>query len=524
MAALVSTAGTAVVAAPAPADASITTLCEGYSACAAKGMGNAGYASVNATSYWRMFSGHNCTNYAAYRMTRAGLPNTRPWSGDGNATSWGTKESRITNGVPRVGAVAWWRAGVEPAGSAGHVAYVEKVVSANEVVLSQDSWHGDFSWTRVTRSGGGWPSGFIHFRDVQLRGTRGARLSGIAKVDGTLRVQAPTWSPAATHLSYQWLQSGQVIRGATASTYSPKQAQLGRRISARVVGTRYGYPAAVTVSAATGWVLPGTLRATTSPTLRGRPQLGRVLSASAGVWTPRPQAVRFRWLSGGRVITGATASTFVPTPRAVGHSIAVQVIASRAGYDSVVRTLSFSSVAPGLMPTVAHPLLSGAPRLGQTLRVHLPRVPSGARATLQWIRAGDGRVLRTGGTAYRLGTGNLGSRVAVRLTVTRLGYRTQTLTSGATGTVRTVPTMRVLTARSANGLATYLTVQAPGMAHLGGEVQVRSHGRLLAKIHVVGGVGRAVVRGVRHGRSTLTFHYVQTAKVSGTTLARHVRR
>ena len=145
LATVLTTAGTALVALPvAPAEASISTLCSGYTSCAAKGMGNAGYASANRTSYWRMFSGHNCTNYAAYRMVKAGLGSARPWTGSGNATNWGVKESRITNGVPRVGAVAWWKAGVKPAGSAGHVAYVERVISANEVVLSQDSWHGDF--------------------------------------------------------------------------------------------------------------------------------------------------------------------------------------------------------------------------------------------------------------------------------------------------------------------------------------------------------------------------------------------
>ena len=37
-------------------------------------MGNAGYASANHTSYWRMYSGHNCTNYAAFRMIKAGMP------------------------------------------------------------------------------------------------------------------------------------------------------------------------------------------------------------------------------------------------------------------------------------------------------------------------------------------------------------------------------------------------------------------------------------------------------------------
>ena len=50
---LLTTVGTGLVALPAPAEASITTLCSGYTSCAAKGMGNAGYSSVNHTSFWQ---------------------------------------------------------------------------------------------------------------------------------------------------------------------------------------------------------------------------------------------------------------------------------------------------------------------------------------------------------------------------------------------------------------------------------------------------------------------------------------
>ena len=101
--------------------------------------------------FWRMYAGHNCTNYAAYRMVRSGMPNVRPWSGPGNAEYWGTSVPNLTDSVPRVGAIAWWRANAGPAGSSGHVAYIQRVVSANEIVVSQDSWGGDFSWASITR-------------------------------------------------------------------------------------------------------------------------------------------------------------------------------------------------------------------------------------------------------------------------------------------------------------------------------------------------------------------------------------
>ena len=508
----------------APAEASISTLCSGYSSCAAKGMGNAGYGSANRTSFWRMYSGHNCTNYAAYRMIKAGMPASRPWKGGGNATNWGSRMSRITNGVPRVGAVAWWKAGVRPAGSAGHVAYVEKVISANEVVLSQDSWSGDFSWTRVTRSGGGWPSGFVHFRDVPLRASAGARISGFAKVGSALRASAPTWSPSATAVSYRWMQDGAAIQGATGATYVPTNAQLGKALTVRVTGTRYGYPASVVSSAATTAVLPGTLRATVSPTLHGRPQLGRVLSATPGAWTPRPDAVHFRWLSGGRVIRGATRSAFIATPSSVGRSLAVQVIASRRGYADVVRTLSYRAVAPGELPAVGRPSLMGSPRLGKVLRVRMPRVAKGSRATIQWVHAKDGRVVRSGSTAYRIGAADLGNRLVARVRVSRFGYRTQSVATGPTPVLRTTPTMRVVTARGAHGLASYLTVRAAGLAHVGGLVKATSHGHVVARIPVRNGVGRATIARLPHGRSTIRFAYVQNSHVARVSVVRHVRR
>ena len=98
--------GFGLVMGAGPASATSTILCWGYDGCARAGMPNAGYKTANGTMYWRMYSGHNCTNYAAYRMVKSGLPNVRPWTGDGNASNWGHANKAITNSVPTVGAVA----------------------------------------------------------------------------------------------------------------------------------------------------------------------------------------------------------------------------------------------------------------------------------------------------------------------------------------------------------------------------------------------------------------------------------
>src|SRR5689334_6965819 len=58
-----------------------TYLCTGYAGCRNAGYSDAGYGAVIIRMYWRMYSVHNCTNYAAYRMIQAGMSAERPWSG-----------------------------------------------------------------------------------------------------------------------------------------------------------------------------------------------------------------------------------------------------------------------------------------------------------------------------------------------------------------------------------------------------------------------------------------------------------
>ena len=138
-------------------------LCTSFSPCKAAGYGNDGYDGVYRTSFWSQYSGHNCTNYVAYRMIRNGMSSTRPAGSRGYARDWGVGFASQTNDSPAVGSVAWWDTSFS---SSGHVAYVERVVSSSEIYVSEDNWGGDFRWRKITRTGGRWPQGFIHLKDV----------------------------------------------------------------------------------------------------------------------------------------------------------------------------------------------------------------------------------------------------------------------------------------------------------------------------------------------------------------------
>jgi surface antigen len=127
------------------------------------GYSDFGYGAASAISYWGMYPGHNCTNYAAFRLIKNGV-DASYLRGQGDAYQWGgvaRSHGVAVDGTPRVGDIAWWdsNAGL---GVNGHVAYVEQVGNGF-VVVSQDAIGGNFSWVKYSPAGGLYPTRFIHF-------------------------------------------------------------------------------------------------------------------------------------------------------------------------------------------------------------------------------------------------------------------------------------------------------------------------------------------------------------------------
>ena len=242
------------------------------------------------------------------------MPDVRPWEGSGNASNWGVAMAAITDQVPTVGSIAWYKPNVTPAGSAGHVAYVEQVISETEIIVSEDYWGGDFYWRRITKTGGGWPSGFIHFNDRVVQPTSPPTIAGSPMVGAPLEVAAGAWTPAPTSITYRWLADGAEIPGATGANYVPTPDVKGKALTAEVTAQLSGYTPGE-AALATAPVAPGTFQKAQAPTIQGAPEVGTTLTLTPTAWAPQPTKAKTQWYADGAPLSGATGSIADPQPR-----------------------------------------------------------------------------------------------------------------------------------------------------------------------------------------------------------------
>ncbi|MGH2835627.1 MAG: CHAP domain-containing protein [Solirubrobacteraceae bacterium] len=154
----------------ARADSSL--LCAGYSPCSAPGLTTHGYQNAAAESWWSMYPGINCTNYAAYLESQIyGVPTPGVLLGDAFQWSDHASEAGIpVDQTPTAGSVAVWGSDAQGMGGYGHVAVVEAIGPDGSYIDVSQSGMGTandgYSWERVYRDASSWepwPTSFIHF-------------------------------------------------------------------------------------------------------------------------------------------------------------------------------------------------------------------------------------------------------------------------------------------------------------------------------------------------------------------------
>jgi len=238
------------------------------------------------------------------------------------------------------------------------------------------------------------------------------------------------WTPAVSTYTYQWYRDGTLITGPASNGYfyNAVPADRGRRLSVCVTGHLDGYEAKRLCSAPSARVVTGSLRAP-KPKISGDDVTESTLTAVTGDWTVGT-TLRYQWQRNNKNIRGATAATFRLRAGDVGDHIRVRITGSQAGYHSSTRYSA--TITPRKAAFVAeNPQVTGTPTVGQVLTVQ-PSAwsPEPTHLSYRWYR--DGASLKGATkTTYRLTAKDAGTKITVKVTGSRAGYRTRSVSSTA---------------------------------------------------------------------------------------------
>jgi len=190
-------------------------------------------------------------------------------------------------------------------------------------------------------------------------------------------------------------------------------------------------------------VVGPSVRSSTLPTITGIAQVGQTLTSSPGTWNRAGVSVAYQWLSGGTVIPGAVAATYVPTTLDYAKNLQVRVTASYPGWFPGTATSPSTAkvaAADGTLPLKqiemqGRPVIKGTLEVGEKVRVARGNWrPDKVSLDYQWY-AGSKKIKKATKRTLVLTTKQVGKKLTVKVTASRAGY--------APLTVRTKPSARV---------------------------------------------------------------------------------
>jgi hypothetical protein len=174
-----------------------------------------------------------------------------------------------------------------------------------------------------------------------------------------------------------------------------------------------------------------------SPVFTGHLNVGQTLSAGTG-WWPAPTTTAYQWLKDNTAITGATSSTYLVAASDAGHRIDLQQTANGNGdFNFVIRSHSTAKVGKPIIdipqiPTIAEVNGSSLPPFyGDKLEVvrgGAPWQPLPTKITYQWFR-GTTAIKGATKSTYTPGAAEIGFTLKVKLTASKSGYETTTVTT-----------------------------------------------------------------------------------------------
>ena len=160
------------------------------------------------------------------------------------------------------------------------------------------------------------------------------KLVGTPKVGSTISVSVGAWDSGVT-TQITWLVNGIPIPNATGASYKVTPSDLGKKISITVTGSKEGFATATKLSEILT-VTAGTM-ASKTPTLSGIAKVGTTLTAKTTAWISGAK-ITYQWLLDGKIIKGATRSTYKILSSQKGKRISVTITQSALGYVTASKT------------------------------------------------------------------------------------------------------------------------------------------------------------------------------------------
>ena len=159
-------------------------------------------------------------------------------------------------------------------------------------------------------------------------------ISGTVRVGETLTAETSAIADAdgmsGAVFTHQWLADDTEIAGATSSSYTLVDADVGKTIKVRVIFTDNDDNEETLTSEATAAVAPRpNSPATGAPTISGTAQVGETLTVdTSGIDDADGMSgavFSYQWLANGADVAGATSDTYTPVADDVGKAIKVKV-------------------------------------------------------------------------------------------------------------------------------------------------------------------------------------------------------
>ncbi|MFC9350622.1 hypothetical protein [Arthrobacter sp. NPDC057013] len=255
-------------------------------------------------------------------------------------------------------------------------------------------------------------------------------VSGKPAVGQELSVGTPQWDDSASQgaLAYQWFRGAAAIGSATTSRYTVTASDVGQKLWAKVTLSAPGFTSAELSSVQVTGV-SATFATAPVPTVSGTARVGQVQTANAGTWAPGGAVLSYQWYRGTAAIAGAVSRTYTTSAADYGKALKVRVRATKAGFVTKDQFSAPRAIAAGTIVATKALTVVGTHRYGSTVKVS-QGWPAGTTIRYQWYRNG---VAVRGGTGYALyfNASYIGSRVNVKVTVSKPGYATRSVTTGA---------------------------------------------------------------------------------------------